>query len=116
MWGRTRTVVKLQAVISIHSFETLTMPSLKQLEQQKAELDLKITQSLEILKKMDHDLEQARLRQQAIEQGSAQIMAVMEKYNLTQEDIFPSSTAKAAIAKHKESQTLAEMRQYFNRR
>lgn len=92
------------------------MPSLKQLEQQKAELDLKITQSLEVLKKMDHELEQARLRQQAIEQGTAQIIAVMEKYNLTQEDIFPNSTAKVGSVKYKESQTLAEMRQYFNRR
>jgi antitoxin component HigA of HigAB toxin-antitoxin module len=92
------------------------MPSLKQLEQQKAELDSKITQSLEILKKMDIDLEQARLRQQAIDQGTAQIMAVMEKYNLTQEDIFPSGISKAPRIKPKESQTLAEMRQYFNRR
>ena len=92
------------------------MPSLKQLEQQKAELDLKITQSLEILKKMDLDLEQARLRQQAIDQGKVQILAVMEKYNLTQDDIFPGTTPKIGIIKHKESQTLAEMRQYFNRR
>ena len=92
------------------------MSSLKQLEQQKAELDFKITQSMEVLKKMDQDLEQARLRQQAIDQGTAQIMAVMEKYNLTQEDIFPNSTPKIATVKHKESQTLSEMRQYFNRR
>ena len=92
------------------------MPSLKQLEEQKAELDFKITQSMEVLKKMDQDLEQARLRQQAIDQGTAQIMAVMEKYNLTQEDIFPNSTPKIATVKHKESQTLSEMRQYFNRR
>jgi antitoxin component HigA of HigAB toxin-antitoxin module len=93
-----------------------TMPSLKQLEQQKAELDFKITQSMEILKKMDLDLEQARLRQQAIDEGTAQIMAVLEKYNLTLEDIFPGSAAKATATKPKESQTLAEMRQYFNRR
>ncbi|WP_300552643.1 hypothetical protein [Limnohabitans sp. Rim8] len=92
------------------------MPSLKQLEQQKAELDFKITQSLEILKKMDADLEKARLRQEEVDQGTAQIMAVMEKYNLTQEDVFPSSTAKVVPVKYKESQTLAEMRQYFNRR
>jgi hypothetical protein len=57
------------------------MPSLKQLEQQKAELDLKITQSLEVLKKMDLDLEQARLRQEAVEQGAAQIAAGMAKYD-----------------------------------
>jgi hypothetical protein len=92
------------------------MSTLKQLEQQKAELDLKITQSMEILKKMDMDLEQARLRQQAIDQGTTQIMAIMEKYNLSQEDIFPTSAPKIGGIKHKESQTLAEMRQYFNRR
>jgi antitoxin component HigA of HigAB toxin-antitoxin module len=92
------------------------MSSLKKLEQQKAELDLKIAQSLEVLKKMDLDLERARLRQEAIDQGTAQIMAVMEKYNLTQEDIFPSSSiSKITTLKPKESQTLAEMRQYFNR-
>lgn len=92
------------------------MSSLKYLEQQKAELDLKIAQSLEILKKMDIDLEQARLKQEAIDKGRAQILAVMEKYNLTQEDIFPSSAGKVIAIKPKESQTLAEMRQYFNRR
>jgi antitoxin component HigA of HigAB toxin-antitoxin module len=92
------------------------MPSLKQLEQQKAELDFKITQSLEILKKMDLDLEQARLRQEEVDQGTAQIMAVMEKYNLSIEDVFPGSAAKVVAVKPKESQTLAEMRQYFNRR
>jgi hypothetical protein len=91
------------------------MSSLKKLEQQKAELDLKIAQSLEVLKKMDLDLEQARLRQEAIDQGTAQIMEVMEKYNLTQEDIFPSSISKVTTVKPKESQTLAEMRQFFNR-
>jgi len=92
------------------------MSSLKQLEQQKAELDLKITQSMEMLKKMDLDLEHARLRQKAIDQGTKEIMAVMEKYNLTQEDIFPNNTPRLGLIKHKESQTLAEMRQYFNRR
>jgi hypothetical protein len=43
-------------------------------------------------------------------------MAVMEKYNLSPEDVFPNSMAKVVPVKHKESQTLAEMRQYFNRR
>lgn len=91
------------------------MSSLKQLEQQKAELDLKIAQSLEMLKKMDVDLERARLRQEAVDRGTAEIMFVMEKYNLTQEDIFPNSTSKVTMLRPKESQTLAEMRQYFNR-
>jgi antitoxin component HigA of HigAB toxin-antitoxin module len=65
---------------------------------------------------MDLDLEKARLRQEAIDQGTAQIKAVMEKYDLTQEDIFPTSSSKVVALKPKESQTLAEMRQYFNRR
>lgn len=91
------------------------MSSLKKLEQQKAELDHKIAQSLEVLKKMDLDLEQARVRQEAIDQGTAQIRAVMEKYNLTQEDVFPNSISKVTSIKPKESQTLAEMRTYFNR-
>jgi uncharacterized protein YwgA len=91
------------------------MSSLKKLEQQKAELDLKIAQSLEMLKKMDVDLEQARLRQEAVDKGTAEIMFVLQKYNLTQEDIFPSSISKVTMLKPKESQTLAEMRQYFNR-
>jgi hypothetical protein len=92
------------------------MPSLKQLEQQKAELDFKIIQSMETLKRMDVELEQARLRQEAIDKGTAQIMAVMEKYNLTQEDVFPGSLSKGPMLKPKESKTLSEMRQYFNRR
>jgi antitoxin component HigA of HigAB toxin-antitoxin module len=92
------------------------MSSLKQLEQQKAELDLKISQSLDLLKKMDLDLEKARLRQEAVDQGTAQIKAVMEKYDLSQKDIFPNTSSKVIAMKPKESQTLAEMRQYFNRR
>ena len=92
------------------------MPSLKQLEQQKAELEFKIIQSMETLKRMDVELEQARLRQEAIDKGTAQIMAVMEKYNLTQEDVFPGSLSKGPTLKPKESKTLSEMRQYFNRR
>lgn len=92
------------------------MHSLKQLEQQKAELDLKISQSLEMAKKMSLDLEQARVRHQAIERGTSEIKAVMEKYNLTQDDIFPSAQANAMAAHKTESKTLAEMRTYFNRR
>ena len=91
------------------------MPSLKQLEKQKAELDFKINQSLEILKKMDEELEQARLRQEQIDKGTAEIMAVMEKYQLTLNDVFPDSLPHVATIKHKHSQTLAEMRQFFNR-
>ena len=92
------------------------MPSLKQLEQQKADLDLKISQSLEMAKKMSLELEEARVRHQAIERGATEIKNVMEKYNLTQEDIFPSAQSKAMAAHKSESKTLSEMRQYFNRR
>ena len=91
------------------------MHSLKQLEKQKAELDFKISKSLEILKKMDAELEQARLRQEQIDRGPAGIMAVMEKYQLTLGDVFPDNPAAGATIKHKPSQTLSEMRQFFNR-
>jgi hypothetical protein len=44
-------------------------------------------------------------------------MALMEKYNLSKEDLFPgSSPSKVTNLPLKESKTLAEMRQYFNRR
>jgi hypothetical protein len=44
-------------------------------------------------------------------------MALMDKYNLTKEDLFPGlSPSKVANLPLKESKTLAEMRQYFNRR
>ena len=92
------------------------MHSLKLLEQQKAELDLKISQSLEMAKKMSLDLEQARVRHQAIERGASEIKSVMEKYNLSQEDIFPSAQPKGTAAHKSESKTLSEMRTYFNRR
>lgn len=40
----------------------------------------------------------------------------MEKYDLSQEDLFPSASSKVVSIQQKESKTLAEMRQYFNRR
>ncbi|WP_019430931.1 hypothetical protein [Limnohabitans sp. Rim47] len=93
------------------------MSSLKQLQQQKADLDLKIAQSMEIAKKISLDLEQAQIRQEEIEIGTAKIRDLMEKYNLSQEDIFPgASSSKGVSIEHRESKTLAEMRQYFNRR
>jgi hypothetical protein len=93
------------------------MASFQQLQQQKAELDLKIAQSLEAAKKMAADLEKARLRHEEIETGTAQITALMEKYNLSKEDLFPSSSpSKVTNLPLKEAKTLAEMRQYFNRR
>jgi antitoxin component HigA of HigAB toxin-antitoxin module len=93
------------------------MASFQQLQQQKAELDLKIAQSLDAAKKMSEDLEQARIRHEEVETGTKQIMALMEKYNLSKEDLFPgSSPSKVTNLPLKESKTLAEMRQYFNRR
>ena len=57
------------------------MASFQQLQQQKAELDLKIAQSMDAARRMADELEQARLRHEEIEAGTAQIMALMDKYN-----------------------------------
>ena len=93
------------------------MSSLKQLQQQKADLDLKIAQSMEIAKKISLDLVQAQIRQEEIDIGTAKIRDLMEKYNLSQEDLFPNSVSSKVVSiQPRESQTLAEMRQYFNRR
>jgi antitoxin component HigA of HigAB toxin-antitoxin module len=70
------------------------MSSIQQLLQQKAELDLKIAQSLEISKKIAYELEQAKIRQKEIDAGTAQIKALMEKYNLSKEDLFPNPVSK----------------------
>jgi hypothetical protein len=92
------------------------MSSLQQLQQLKADLDLKIAQSLETAKKITQELEQAQIRQEKIDKGTAEIRAVMEKYDLSQDDLFPSASSKVVSIQNKESKTLAEMRQYFNRR
>jgi antitoxin component HigA of HigAB toxin-antitoxin module len=92
------------------------MSSLQQLQQLKADLELKIAQSLETAKKITQELEQAQIRQEKIDKGTAEIRAVMEKYDLSQDDLFPSASSKVVSIQNKESKTLAEMRQYFNRR
>ncbi|MEY4718987.1 MAG: hypothetical protein RL563_1605 [Pseudomonadota bacterium] len=92
------------------------MQSLKQLEQQKADLDLSIAKSLEVAKKVALELERARIRQEIVDKGANEIMALMEKYSLSQEDIFPSRASKETAMALKQSKTLAEMRTYFNRR
>ena len=93
------------------------MVSFQQLQQQKAELDLKIAQSLEAAKQMAAELEQAQIRHEEIDTGTRQIMSLMDKYNLSEEDLFPGlSPSKVTNLPLKESKTLAEMRQYFNRR
>jgi hypothetical protein len=55
------------------------MATFQQLQQQKAELDLKIAQSLDAAKKMSEELEQARIRHEQVETGAKQIMALMDK-------------------------------------
>ena len=93
------------------------MASFQELQQQKAELDLKIAQSMDAARRMADELEQARLRHEEIEAGTAQIMSLMDKYNLSKEDLFPNpSSSKVANLPLREAKTLAEMRQYFNRR
>jgi antitoxin component HigA of HigAB toxin-antitoxin module len=93
------------------------MASFQELQQQKAELDLKITQSMDVAKKISEELERARVRHEEVEAGTRQIMALMDKYNLSKEDLFPNpSSSKVANLPLRESKTLAEMRQYFNRR
>jgi hypothetical protein len=92
------------------------MSSLKQLQQQKADLDLKIAQSMEIAKKISIELAQAQIRQEEIDTGTTKIKDLMEKYNLSQDDIFPNTQSKVIPIQSKEAKTLAEMRQYFNRR
>ena len=109
--------VRFQSNLCLFFIRTDTMATFQQLQQQKAELDFKIAQSLDAAKKMAAELEQARVRHEEIETGTAQIMALMDKYNLSKEDLFPSpSSSKVANLPLRESKTLAEMRQYFNRR
>ena len=93
------------------------MASFQELQQQKAELDLKSAQSMDAAKKMSEELERARVRHEEVEAGTRQIMALMDKYNLSKEDLFPNpSSSKVANLPLREAKTLAEMRQYFNRR
>lgn len=66
------------------------MSSLKQLEQQKAELEIKITQSLEIAKKVELELERARARQIAVDKCSKEIRSLLENYGLRMEDVLPT--------------------------
>jgi uncharacterized protein YwgA len=89
------------------------MPSLKQLEQDKAALDLKIAQSIEAAKRMDAELEKARKKQEAIDKSSLEIQSVLQKYSLRMEDVFPTPPANTKLHK-KEGQSLREIRQFFN--
>lgn len=94
------------------------MPSLQQLEQEKAALELKIAQSIEAAKKVDEDLEKARIRYEAINKGKLEIQAVLDKYGLLKEDVFPSPGSKTNNKQNlnmfdKQGQSLKEMRDYF---
>jgi uncharacterized protein YwgA len=91
------------------------MPTLKQLELDKAALDLKIAQSIEAAKKMDAELEKARLKQEAIDKSALEIQSVLQKYNLRMDDVFPTPSNVIKMQKN-EGKTLSEMRQYFTGR
>lgn len=93
------------------------MSTIKKLQQQKADLDLKIAQALETAKRITAELEDARLRQLEIDTGTSQIRALMEKYHLSKEDLFPGSGSPEKVTHMRlvESKTLSEMRQFFNR-
>jgi hypothetical protein len=104
---------KFQSSQSTINHGAFNMPTLKQLELEKAALDLKIAQSIEAAKKMDAELERARLRQEAIDKSTFEIQAVLQKYSLRIEDVFPTSTNLIKLQK-KEGQTLREMRQFFS--
>jgi len=65
------------------------MPSLKQLEQQKADLDIKIAKSLEIANKVELQLHKARLRQQAVDKCSTDIKRLLDDYGLHIKDVIP---------------------------
>ena len=94
------------------------MTSLKQLEQEKAALELKIAQSIEAAKKVDEDLDKARIRYEAIKKGKQEIQDVLDKYGLLKEDVFPSPGIKTSNKQplnlfDRQGQTLKEMRDYF---
>jgi hypothetical protein len=63
-------------------------------------------------------LEQAQVRQKQIDRGTAESQAVLEKDDMRLEDLIPKiATPKSNGAQaFKVAKTLAEMREYFNRR
>lgn len=69
------------------------MPTLKQLEQEKAALDLKIALSVEAAKKVAEDLEKARHRQAAIDQCNQEIARLLKNHNLRIDDLIPTALA-----------------------
>lgn len=76
------------------------MSSLKQLEQQKAQLEIKINQSIEIAKKVELELQKARVRQQAVDRCSTEINRLLENHGLSVEDIFPASPTGSLTSKN----------------
>jgi hypothetical protein len=80
--------------------QKVVLPTLKQLEQEKAALELKIAQSIEAANKVTDSLEKARLRQAAIDQCNLEMMTLLERYGLGIDDLLPSeSTGSQAIHK-----------------
>ncbi len=63
-------------------------------------------------------MEQGQVRQKQIDRGTAEIQAVLEKDDMRLEDLIPKiATPKSNDAQaSKVAKTLAEMREYFNRR
>ena len=77
-----------------------TVPTLKQLEREKAELELKIAQSIEAANKVTDRLEKARLRQAAIDQRNQEMRGIIERYGLGMSDLLPEeSTGSQSIHK-----------------
>ena len=76
------------------------MSSLKQLEQQKAQLEIKINQSIESAKKVELELHRARERQQAVDRCSSEINLLLENHGLRLEDILPEAATGHLISRN----------------
>jgi len=79
------------------------MSSLKQLEQQKAQLEIKINQSIEIAKKVELELQKARVRQHAVDRCSTEINRLLDNHGLSVEDIFPALPTSSLISKNQDA-------------
>jgi hypothetical protein len=73
------------------------LPTLKQLEQEKAELELKIAQSIEAANQVTDRLEKARLRQAAIDQCNQEMMTLLERYGLGMDDLLPTESTGSQV-------------------
>jgi hypothetical protein len=73
------------------------LPTLQQLEQEKAELELKIAQSIEAANQVTDRLEKARLRQAAIDQCNQEMMTLLERYGLGMDDLLPTESTGSQV-------------------